>query len=79
MSRKEATQSIRQRSRRLPQVTFGKTRCVYGDKEGTGHYYTGGIAHDLTDSLTVYAEGEMADLDSGVETTSWSVGSKFTF
>tara|TARA_Y100001963_G_scaffold129298_1_gene184430 strand:- start:100 stop:990 length:891 start_codon:yes stop_codon:yes gene_type:complete len=51
----------------------------YGDKEGTGHYYTGGVAHGLTDSLTVYAEGEMADLDSGVETTSWSVGSKFTF
>ena len=29
--------------------------------------------------LSVYAEGEMKDLDSGSDTTSWSIGSKFTF
>ena len=51
----------------------------YGDKEGTGLAYTAGVAHDLNDSLSVYAEGEMKDLDSGSDTTSWSIGSKFTF
>ena len=35
--------------------------------------------HNLNDSLSVYAEGEMKDLDSGSDTTSWSIGSKFTF
>ena len=41
--------------------------------------YTAGVSHDLNDSLSVYAEGEMKDLDSGSDTTSWSIGSKFTF
>ena len=51
----------------------------YGDKEGTGLSYTAGASHSLTDSVSVYAEGEMKDLDSGSDTTSWSIGSKFTF
>ena len=51
----------------------------YGDKEGTGLAYTAGVSHDLNDSVSVYAEGEMTDLDSGSDTTSWSIGSKFTF
>ena len=52
----------------------------YGDKEGTEFAnYTAGVSHDLNDSLSVYAEGEMKDLDSGSDTTSWSIGSKFTF
>ena len=51
----------------------------YGDKEGTGVSYTAGASHSLTDSVSVYAEGEMKDLDSGSDTTSWSIGSKFTF
>ena len=51
----------------------------YGDKEGTGVSYTSGASHSLTDSVSVYAEGEMKDLDSGSDTTSWSIGSKFTF
>ena len=51
----------------------------YGDKEGTGVSYTAGASHNLNDSLSVYAEGEMKDLDSGSDTTSWSIGSKFTF
>ena len=51
----------------------------YGDKEGTGVSYTAGVSHDLNESLSVYAEGEMKDLDSGSDTTSWSIGSKFTF
>ena len=51
----------------------------YGDKEGTGVAYTAGVSHDLNESVSVYAEGEMKDLDSGSDTTSWSIGSKFTF
>ena len=51
----------------------------YGDKEGTGVSYTAGVSHDLNESVSVYAEGEMKDLDSGSDTTSWSIGSKFTF
>jgi len=52
----------------------------YGDKENTGTYQTIGLAKDLNDSLTVYAEAEMADNDgSAVDTTKWSIGSKFTF
>ena len=51
----------------------------YGDKEGTGVAYTAGVSHDLNKSVSVYAEGEMKDLDSGSDTTSWSIGSKFTF
>ena len=51
----------------------------YGDKEGTGVAYTAGVSHDLNEAVSVYAEGEMKDLDSGSDTTSWSIGSKFTF
>ena len=51
----------------------------YGDKEGTGVSYTAGASHNLNDSLSVYAETEMKDLDTGSDTTSWSIGSKFTF
>ena len=51
----------------------------YGDKEGTGVAYTAGVSHDLNESVSVYAEGEMKDLDSGSDTTSWSIGRKFTF
>ena len=51
----------------------------YGDKEGTGVAYTAGVSHDLNESVSVYAEGEMKDLDSGSDTTSWSIGSNFTF
>ena len=51
----------------------------YGDKEGTGVAYTAGVSHDLNESVSVYAEGEMKDLDSGSDTTSWSIGSKLTF
>ena len=51
----------------------------YADKEGTGVYYTAGITHGIGDHLSVYAEGEMADLDTGTDTTSYSLGTKFTF
>ena len=52
----------------------------YGDKENTGTYTTVGLAKDLNDSLTVYAETEMADNDgSAVDTQKWSIGTKFTF
>ena len=51
----------------------------YADKEGTGVYYTAGITHGIGDHLSVYAEGEMADLDTGTDTTSYSIGTKFTF
>ena len=51
----------------------------YADKEGTGVYYTAGITRGIGDHLSVYAEGEMADLDTGTDTTSYSLGTKFTF
>ncbi len=51
----------------------------YADKEGTGVYYTAGITKSIGDHLSVYAEGEMADLDTGTDTTSYSIGTKFTF
>ena len=52
----------------------------YGDKENTGTYTTVGLAKDLNDSLTVYAEAEMADNDgSAVDTQKWSIGTKFSF
>ena len=52
----------------------------YGDKENTGTYTTVGLAKDLNDSLTVYAETEMADNDgSTVDTQKWSIGTKFSF
>ena len=51
----------------------------YADKEGTGVYYTAGITHGIGDHLSLYAEGEMADLDTGTDTTSYSLGTKFTF
>jgi predicted porin len=51
----------------------------YADKEGTGVYYTAGVSKDIGDHLSLYAEGEMADLDTGTDTTSYSIGTKFTF
>ena len=51
----------------------------FGDRESTGSYYTGGVAKEIASGLTVYAEAEMADLDSGTDTTSYSLGTKYSF
>ena len=51
----------------------------YGDKEGTGTYMTYGLSHSMTDSLTVYAEMQQDDLDTGTDLQHYSVGTKFTF
>ena len=51
----------------------------YGDKEGTGTYMTYGLSHNMTDSLTVYAEMQQDDLDTGTDLQHYSVGTKFTF
>ena len=51
----------------------------YGDKEGTGTYMTYGISHGMTDNLTVYAEMQQDDLDTGTDLQHYSVGTKFTF
>ena len=51
----------------------------YGDKEGTGTYMTYGLSHNMTDSLTVYAEMQQDDLDTGADLQHYSVGTKFTF
>jgi hypothetical protein len=51
----------------------------YGDKEGTGTYMTYGLSHGMTDSLTVYAEMQQDDLDTGTDLQHYSVGTKFTF
>ena len=59
---------------------YGLLSVGYGDKENTGVYTTVGLAKDLNDSLTVYAEAEMADNDgSTVDTQKWSIGTKFSF
>ena len=51
----------------------------YGDKEGTGTYMTYGLSHSMTDSLSVYAELQQDDLDTGTDLQHYSVGTKFTF
>ena len=61
-------------------ANYSNLSVGYGDKENTGTYTTVGLAKDLNDSLTVYAEAEMADNDgSAVDTQKWSIGTKFTF
>ena len=51
----------------------------YGDKEGTGTYMTYGLSHGMTDDLTVYAEMQQDELDTGTDLQHYSVGAKFTF
>ena len=38
-----------------------------------------GLSHGMTDSLTVYAEMQQDDLDTGTDLQHYSVGTKFTF
>ena len=40
---------------------------------------TYGLSHGMTDSLTVYAEMQQDDLDTGTDLQHYSVGTKFTF
>ena len=52
----------------------------YGDKEGTGTYYTLGLSHGLSDSLSVYAEYQQEQLDANSnDLEHYSVGTKFSF
>jgi len=52
----------------------------YGDKEGTGTYYTVGLSHGLSDSLSVYAEYQQEQLDANSnDLEHYSVGTKFSF
>ena len=51
----------------------------YQDLDSTGVYYTAGVAKELVSDLTVYAEGQMSDLDSGTDTQSLSLGAKYSF
>ena len=51
----------------------------YGDKEGTGTYMTYGLSHNMTESLSVYAEMQQEDLDTGTDLQHYSVGTKFSF
>jgi len=52
----------------------------YGDKEGTGTYYTVGLSHGLSDSLSVYAEYQQEQLDgNSIDLEHYSVGTKFSF
>ena len=60
-------------------ATYKLLTVGYGDLEGTGNYTTVGVSKTLTKGLTVFAETQQADLDTGVDTTSWSIGSKFSF
>jgi|TARA_R110000803_G_scaffold180039_4_gene242403 hypothetical protein len=60
-------------------ATYKLLTVGYGDLEGTGNYKTVGVSKSLTKGLTVFAETQMADLDTGTDTTSWSIGSKFSF
>ena len=40
---------------------------------------TYGLNHNMTDSLSVYAELQQDDLDTGTDLQHYSVGTKFTF
>ena len=51
----------------------------YGDKEGTGNYTTVGVSHSLVDDLSIYAETQLTSPDTGVDTQSYSIGTKFSF
>ena len=51
----------------------------YGDKEGTGVYYTVGLSHGVSDNLSVYAEYQHDDVDTGTDLDHYSVGTKLTF
>ena len=51
----------------------------YGDKEGTGTYMTYGVSHDMTKNLSVYAEMQHDDLDTGTDLQHYSFGTKFVF
>ena len=60
-------------------LSLGDLTVGYGDKEGTGEYYTYGINKEIGSSLKVYAEMQDANLDTNVDTRSWSIGTKFSF
>jgi len=51
----------------------------YGDKEGTGAYYTAGVSHGISDNLNIYAEYQHDDVDTGTDLDHYSIGTKFTF
>ena len=51
----------------------------YGDKEGTGVYYTAGLSQSLSDNLSIYAEYQHDDVDTGTDLDHYSVGTKFSF
>ena len=51
----------------------------YGDKEGTGVYYTVGLSHGVSDNLSVYAEYQHDDVNTGTDLDHYSVGTKLTF
>ena len=51
----------------------------YGDKEGTGVYYTVGLSHGVSDNLSIYAEYQHDDVDTGTDLDHYSVGTKLTF
>ena len=55
-------------------LSLGDLTVGYGDKEGTGEYYTYGINKEIGSSLKVYAEMQDANLDTNVDTRSWSIG-----
>ena len=60
-------------------ISYKAITVGYGDKEGTGTYMTYGVSHSMTDSLSVYAEMQQDDLDTGTDLQHYSVGTKFTF
>ena len=60
-------------------ISYKDITIGYGDKEGTGTYMTYGISHSMTDNLSVYAELQQDDLDTGTDLQHYSVGTKFTF
>ena len=51
----------------------------YQDLESTGNYYTVGVAKEIVSGVNLYAEGQLSDLDTGVDTQSWSLGAKYSF
>jgi len=59
--------------------TYSIFSLGYGDKEGTANYTTVGVSKEVATGLTLYAEAEQVDNDTGTDQDKWSLGTKYSF
>tara|TARA_Y100001963_G_C6773537_1_gene446151 strand:- start:53 stop:940 length:888 start_codon:yes stop_codon:yes gene_type:complete len=59
--------------------TYSIFSLGYGDKEGTANYTTVGVSKEVATGLTLYAEAEQVDNDTGTDQEKWSLGTKYSF